>query len=137
MTKNDRDRQFEETHKRVWGSIKTSGLPLEYRQEVNRLQRQATLIVLTTMEDIELLRAKAGREKNFDPDEQLVNFCISMYDAGAAPGGTVICKVAIDGFLDNLNDQERLDIEVIRESINKSQMKKEEVDGPIDTPWKA
>jgi len=136
----DREQQFRDLHLRIWGDFEVSGFPLPYRELIDTLQNQATLTVLTTIENIEIMRSEVkAREGKYFPDAQVREFCKMLHSFSGEEGriGTTsntIFKIAtgLDG---DFTDDDWRNLKHIKESLAKSQMKRDNVAGPFKTSW--
>jgi hypothetical protein len=123
---NNRTEQFNKLHEKLWGSTGLSDFPLPYREAVNIEMRQATLIVLDTMDKIEVWRNEAKSDNKFKPDEQLIAFCKSLHAMSPEEvGGTgsvrsTVAKIAADKVIDDFDDNDWKNIKILKESLAKS-----------------
>ncbi len=137
----DREQQFRDLHLRIWGDFEMAGFPLPYRELIDTLQTQATMMVLTTVEDIEIMRIEVTlREGKFYPDAQVHDFCKTLHSLSGEegrPGSTTntIFKVA-SKLVHEFTDEDWRNLKTIKESLAKSQMKRDNVTGPFKTAWK-
>ena len=142
-TEPTRESQFDKLHATIWKDFEMYGFPMPYRELVDGMMRSATLNVLTTIENIDILREEARGENKFNPDRQLSDFCktASLLTPANIPivQGSLQDTIAkIAGGLnptDFFSDVDWDNIKVLRESLARSNMKRDETDGPFKQSW--
>lgn len=133
----ERSEKFNELHNLIWKNFPRSGLPVNYIQHIEDLMKQATLNVLTTIEDIEEIRESSKREDEFNSDDQIVKFCKLFTEGWGNPTNDIsqaIYIVAKTGNTKSLSNNDRYIIALIKESIASSIVDMPD-HSPIKRPW--
>jgi len=133
-TIRNREDIYNDLHCKIWNNVSTFDLPSSYLKEVNNLMAQATLNVLTTIENIYILKEEAKQEI-FDENERLIKFCESLNSLGGDIH-VAVRKVA-DGEQEKLSLSEKEYIQNIKESLSKSHLDEDHIKGPNRTSWGA